>query len=125
MRNPTSKLSKLQKSILRRLLNYVRRRRAEGLKKSARGLPRGVFLIPMKWLRAKADKTKSESAAFSRALRSLEKRGLVVRSNVRTGIHRGRRRGEIRVSLKEPVPLRSDHVILTPEGEATAAGPRL
>ena len=121
MRNPTSKLSKLQKKILRRLVRYIKRRKAKGLKESGPGFPRGLFFVPMRWLRAYADKTKSESAAFSRALRGLERRGLVIRSNVTSGIHRGPRRGAIRVLRKEPAPVRSDHVILTPEGEAAIA----
>jgi hypothetical protein len=120
----TRKLSKLQKVILRRLSAYVRQCRAEGLQDNGPGLPRGVLFVPMKWLRAGASKTKSESAAYSRALRELEKRGLLIRSNLHSGMHRGPRAGAIRVSLDEPAPARSDHVILTPAGEAAIAARR-
>ena len=116
-----SKLSKLQKAILQRLFAYVAQRRAEGCRDSGPGLPAGLLFVPMKWLRLGVHKTKSESAAYSRALRGLEKRGLVIRSNLRSGMHRGPRRGAIRTSPDEPAPARSDHVILTPEGEAAIA----
>jgi hypothetical protein len=83
-----------------------------------------MFFVPMKWLRRGASKTKSESAAYSRALRELENRGLLIRSNLRSGMHRGPRAGQIRVSMDEPAPARSDHVILTSAGEAAMAALR-
>jgi hypothetical protein len=43
----TRKLSKLQKVILRRLFAYIPQCRAEGLRDSGPGLPRGVLFVPM------------------------------------------------------------------------------
>jgi hypothetical protein len=74
----------------------------------------------MKWLRQGADKTPAACAAFSRALRRLEGRGLIVRTNVTRGMPSGHRKRCIRLLASEPHATRTDHVLLTEAGRETA-----
>jgi DNA-binding MarR family transcriptional regulator len=73
----------------------------------------------MKYLRGWfQDRTAADRAAFSRALRRLEQRGLVVRTNYSRGLPDGS--GWARQRADQPAPVRSDHVILTDQGRAVA-----
>jgi hypothetical protein len=62
----------------------------------------------MKWLRQGADKTPAACAAFSRALRRLEGRGLIVRTNVTSGMPSGHRKRCIHLLASEPHGKRTD-----------------
>ena len=77
--------------------------------------------VPLKWLRGRKQHwNASESAAFSRSLRRLEQRGLVVRTNTVTGITSGPRAGCIRQAADEPHTGRTNYVILTEAGRLAA-----
>src|SRR5262245_14440457 len=107
--NATVRLSKPQRGILRNLLRYVEH--AEALPGALRVY--GKETVPVKWRRGGRPKGRADSAAFSRALRRLESRGLVVRTNVAGGMPSGPRKGSIRQRLDEPHGTRTDHVFLT------------
>jgi hypothetical protein len=72
----------------------------------------------IKHLRGDSPKTTSNRATFSRMLRSLEMRRLIVRTNWQTGIPG---QGIIRTELSEPKVARTSHVILTRLGKDVAA----
>lgn len=114
-RRATSGLSRLQRELLARLLVYDDRARA--------GTPQfGYWGVPVKWLRREGDRTRSGSAAFSRALARLEARGLALRSSQNSGVPSGPRKGYIRTSPDEPAPRRADLVVLTDAGREAAGG---
>ncbi len=106
---PQGKLSGFQKNILYVLLEHVE----EGKRRNYQSLSIGM---PVKEIRDKGV-SRADSASFSRALARLEKRRLVICNNVRSGLPQT---GRLRCSLDEPPPLRTDHLILTPEGEESA-----
>jgi hypothetical protein len=112
-----AKLSALQKDILLCLLPW-----AEWLRNSpdcyAACRDHGA---PLMRIRPKGV-SRADSAAFSRALRRLEARGLIIRTNSSSGSpeQQGWPRGRVRLRMEEPAPKRTDHIILTPEGEAVA-----
>jgi hypothetical protein len=112
----TDKLSALQKDILLCLLPWH-----EWMRENAGRLGRMALQgVPVAIIRHKGV-SRADSAAFSRALRRLETRGLVIRTNVRTGSPVGDEEyGPVRLQLDEPVPKRTDHIILTPAGEEIA-----
>jgi hypothetical protein len=118
-----AKLSRLQKGILLALLQVIRRheKRAEEFLENAR-----YRRVPVSVLRSSdAPKSRADSAAYSRAVRRLEARGLVLRINQTRG---DPETGLIRGSAREPAPARSDSLVLTTSGEEAAkelAGPRL
>jgi DNA-binding MarR family transcriptional regulator len=67
----------------------------------------------------KLDGTTADSAAFSRLVRRLEARGLVLRNNARNGVASGPSQGRARRSLEEPIA-RADHLLLTEMGRLVA-----
>jgi len=74
--------------------------------------------VPLSCLRGQgASKRRADSAAFSRAVRRLEARGLVLRINRSRGVPPS---GRIRQSALEPAPRRSDCLVLTSAGEQAA-----
>ncbi len=75
-----SKLSQLQKRVLRNLLAWVEHARGRENVASA------DMHAPVVWLRGRGSKARADSAAFSRAVVRLERRGLLVRSNLVSGI---------------------------------------
>ena len=115
----TSKLSDLQRSLLANLLAWER---------WARTLPDGLGRLlalrdgaPVTWLRGRPQRgihthSRANSAVFSRALLRLEQRGLLVRTNVRSGMPDS---GKVRRSSGLPHG-RTDHVFLTDEGHRVA-----
>ncbi len=110
--NSPAKLSALQKDILRCLLVHVRWMDGNG--------GRALWGVSVKGLREKGV-SRSDSAAFSRAVRRLEARGLLVRTSCASGLPaEHERHGYIRLKREEPAPRRADHIILTPEGEEAA-----
>jgi hypothetical protein len=109
------KLSRLQKQILLNMLQLIRQHEKDG----------GDFAeivryrrVPLLCLRGEdAPKPRADSAAFSRAVRRLEARGLVLRINRTRG---DPATGRIRRSALEPAPRRSDCLVLTKTGEEVA-----
>lgn len=95
-------LSRLQKRILRKLGKFGKA---------------PWWGISTKRLRRAESKTPARNAAFARALVRLEKRGLVIRTNVCTGIPG---LGIIRTKTYEPPVRRTSHVILTQLGRRVA-----
>jgi len=116
-------LSSLQVSVLQSMLHYYRhveKHGSEWLKQMLREHFEGV---PVKWLRGYGEgRRRSDSSAFSRALRRLEQRGLIVRSNYSTGIPVPKDSplyGLKRTSADQP-HRRADHLVLTEAGRAEA-----
>jgi hypothetical protein len=110
-----SKLSQLQKRVLRDLLAWVEHARGRENVASA------DMHAPVVWLRGRGSKARADSAAFSRAVVRLERRGLLVRSSHTEGIPQPHpRAGKVRMALDEPAPRRATHLILTPAGEEVA-----
>jgi hypothetical protein len=108
------KLSRLQKQILLKILQIVRQPQEYGDDFSEIGRYRRV---PVLYLREQRHpKSRGDSAAFSRAVRRLESRGLVLRINRA----RGDATGRIRKSASEPAPRRADCLVLTKLGEEVA-----
>jgi hypothetical protein len=108
------KLSRLQKQILLNLHRFIRKHEKHG-----DDSPEVVRYrrVPLTALRGDEPKGRADSAAFSRAVRRLEARGLLLRIN--------RRRGDlitcrIRRSAREPAPRRSDCLVLTKRGQKAA-----
>jgi len=110
-----TKLSRLQKQILLDLLRVIRRheKRAEGFPEIARWRRVPVFALR----RTAEPKSRADSAAYSRAVRRLEARGLVLRINRCRG---DPTTGRIRSSARQPAPARSDCLVLTKRGEEVA-----
>jgi hypothetical protein len=107
----------LQKDILRCLLPYHQWMHSKDTNYPAAMLHQGV---PIARIRRKGV-SRADSAAFSRALRRLETRGLVIRTNVQSGSPGDDEEwGTIRLKMEEPAPKRADHIILTPAGEEIA-----
>jgi hypothetical protein len=77
--------------------------------------------VPIRRLRDYgSDRGRSDSAACSRALKRLEQRGLIVRSNQTTGLPKGHPRGGyVRMAVDEP-HIRTDMVLLTDAGRTEA-----
>ena len=74
--------------------------------------------VPLCRLGTKGEpKSRADSAAYSRAVRRLEARGLVLRINRSRG---DPTTGRIRGSAREPAPGRSDCLVLTESGEEVA-----
>jgi hypothetical protein len=106
----TARLSRLRREILRCLLLHRTRLLAD----------ENVFRlyersgIPLRWFREDGYyKTRADSAAFSRALRRLEARGLVPRVNATSGCPDAG--GYMRQS-PDQAHTRTDHVLLTEAG---------
>jgi len=96
---PSSKLSLAQKALLLDLLHYYRTWKSDQVPvRRLRGSVRG-------W-------TGAESASFSRTLRRLEQRGLIVRTNQSTGIRTDPLlSGRIRTSAGQPFDNRTDRQV--------------
>jgi hypothetical protein len=111
------KLSGGQRRILADLLVYYRNREEAGGNSVAQVR---IWGVPLKWLRGtKRDRTAADSAAFSRSIRRLEARGLVLRNNSRNGVASGPSQGRARRSLEELIA-RADHLLLTEMGRLVA-----
>jgi hypothetical protein len=99
------RLSRQQRGILVALLPYV-------AAAEERGISRGTFpwhrCVPLKWLRQGADKTPAACAAFSRALRRLEGRGLIVRTNATSGMSSAQGNRTMRLLASEPHATRTE-----------------
>jgi hypothetical protein len=108
----TAKLSELQQRILKRLLEWYKHLRAN----PNRCHPVAVWGVNLADFRRHESKDAVARAVFSRALARLERRGLVLRINGAQGLPGG----GIRRSVDEPAPVRTDHLLLTPEGEEAA-----
>ncbi len=109
-------LGAFQKDILRCLLHHTQRQRLPDYPSRQRA--QGV---PVKWIRPKGV-SRVDSASFSRAIRRLEARGLVIRTNYVSGCPAGEnfREGQVRLKMEEPAPKRTNSIILTPTGEEIA-----
>ena len=111
------KLSGDQRRILTELLSYYRRREEAGGNGAAQVR---IWGVPLKWLQGtKQYCTAADSAAFSRSIRRLEARGLVLRNNSQSGVLSGPSRGRTRRSIDEPIA-RADHLLLTDMGRQVA-----
>jgi hypothetical protein len=112
-----AKLSEDQRRILADLLAYYRRyEKPDG---NGAKLVR-IWGVPLKWLRGtKQYRTAADSAAFSRSIRRLEARGLVLRNNSNTGVLSGPSQRRARRSIEEPIA-RADHLLLTDMGRQVA-----
>ena len=75
---------------------------------------------PIRWLREEHARTRADSAAFSRAVARLVKRGLVFRVNGKFGITTGPHSGNRQTSPDDPPPRRATHVRVTEAGRAVA-----
>jgi hypothetical protein len=127
--NPSSrKLSVLQKEILRCLWSNYQYIQAHGNDWAVKFLHQG---IQVKEFRGPAPKSGADRAAFSRALRRLEQRGLIVRTNTTSGMPEedprvaqilATERRSIRLRADDPMVRRTDHVILTAAGIEVAQG---
>jgi hypothetical protein len=123
MKPNSRKLSALQKDILCCLWFHY-----EDLLE--RGLTRWLRLgIRVKDIRDDEPKTAADRAAFSRSLRRLEQRGLIVRMNISSGMPeddprvaeiRVNERRSIRLRVDDPMVRRTDHIILTAAGVGVA-----
>jgi hypothetical protein len=117
-----AKLSADQRRLLANLLRYYRHVEAHGSDRDR------IYLrlhgVPMSWLRPRGgshpSRTRADTAAFSRAVRRLEARGLVLRVNSTTGQTAGPRAGKVRRSADEPFTGRTDHILLTDAGRQAA-----
>jgi hypothetical protein len=106
---PSTKLSRAQRVLLRDLLRYSQGEES--------------ILVPVRWLRgSRQGWSSAESASFSRSLRRLEGRGLIIRTNQSTGIRADASLGggRVRTCLDEPYDNRTDHIILTDLGRQVA-----
>ncbi len=113
----SGKLSADQRRILADLLVYYRRSEAAGGTGAAQVR---IWGVPLKWLRGtKKYHTAADSAAFSRSIRRLEARGLLLRNSQRSGVASGPSQGRIRRSIEEPIA-RADHLLLTDQGRLVA-----
>jgi hypothetical protein len=112
-------LSADQQDLLCDLLEWYQHVEAKGNEFAKTDLSLRGLSIP--WLRGTLkDWSRSESASFSRSLRRLEQRGLILRINVNQGIPEGHpQAGRIRTSIDQPCT-RADHVLLTPLGRQVA-----
>jgi hypothetical protein len=109
------KLSSLQKQILGNMLACIRSHERGG---DDYGEIVQLRRVPWSLLRPQGQpKDRADSAAFSRAVRRLELRGLVLRLNRTRG---DLSTGRIRSSTLEPAPRRSDCLLLTEAGEEVA-----
>jgi len=109
-------LSDLQRSILLRVAEATEWARPRMTDVALRCLEaQGVSLA---WVRRGMDKTPAGRAAFSRALKRLERRGLALRANRTSGLPEGPRKGYVRETVDEP-HRRTDVVKLTPAGLET------
>src|SRR5262245_54062696 len=107
-------LSDVQKDVLRSVLHYIRHVEEHGSEWAKARIGDHALRVPLHWLRGYGyNRTPSDSAAFSRSLRRLEQRGLIVRTNVTTGIPAGHPlAGRVRHSTEEP-HVRTDTILLT------------
>jgi DNA-binding MarR family transcriptional regulator len=113
-----AKLSKAQRAILEDLLCYLQTQPA-GQWRPAPGCSPPIPLRELRGRRSRRGawgKTRADSAAYSRALRRLEARGLVLRTNVMSGRPDT---GHVRTAADQPHG-RSDHVFLTDLGRQVA-----
>jgi hypothetical protein len=111
--NPSARLSNLQGGILRGLVAHEQRAAQSGENDPA---PRPV---PVKDLRGPGPKSAADSAAFSRALRRLAQRRLIILCNVRHGVRSGPNAFKVNIDPADK-HARADHLILTPLGRAIA-----
>ena len=107
---PTARLSAAQCAILCRLLAHEQRAAGEN----------GPHCVPIRALRGPGPKSRTDSAAFSRTVRRLAWRGLVVLCNLAHGIRSGPNRGKVRIDPADK-NARADHLVLTEEGRKVAA----
>jgi hypothetical protein len=116
-REASGKLSRDQRCILEDLLAYYRNHEDAGDGNTAQVR---IWGVPLKWLRGSNQyHTAADSAAFSRSVRRLEARGLVLRNNARNGVLSGPSRRRARRSIDEPIS-RADHLLLTDMGRQVA-----
>ena len=116
-------LSSLQVNVLQSMLHYYRHVEKHGSEWLKRMLREHVEGVPVKWLRGYGQgRRRSDSSAFSRALRRLEQRGLIVRSNHSTGMPVPKDsplHGLKRTSADQP-HRRADQIVLTEAGRTEA-----
>jgi hypothetical protein len=118
-----TKLSKAQRTILAELLDSLLWLESQPGRRW-RPAPLCSTRIPLPGLRRRSRRgtwgwTRAESAGFSRALRCLEARGLVLRTNITSGMPSGPKAGRVPTSADQP-HRRSDHLYLTDLGRPMA-----
>jgi hypothetical protein len=112
------RLSPIQQAVLRQALDYLRYLESQGNEVALLLAARDG--VPLSWLRGYGNgRSSSDRAAFSRALKQLERRGFIIRTNVSCGIPSGPQAGQIRHSVHAP-HRRTDQIILTYAGRAEA-----
>jgi hypothetical protein len=107
-----ARLSPLQRDLLRRLLACE-----QALGPAGEDDPPPA--VPVKLVRSEAKKTPADSAAYSRAVRRLTWRGLVIPCNLRHGVRRGPNIGKVRIDPADK-HTRADHLLLTAAGRVIA-----
>jgi hypothetical protein len=112
--NPTIRLSNRQRDILRRLLADVQHGEA-----SEPNDPLTPHCMAVRSLRGPGPKSAADSAAFSRALRRLARRGFIVLCNFTNGVQRGPNAGKVNIDPADK-HARADHLLLTPRGSEVA-----
>jgi hypothetical protein len=109
--DPTARLSALQRDILCRLLAHEHRADQNG-----QSDPRCTAI---KDLRGPGPHLAADSAAFSRSIRRLASRGLVLLCNFANGVRSGPNAGKVTIDPTDK-NARADHIMLTPLGRAAA-----
>ncbi len=107
-----ARLSSRQRDILRRLL-------AASVCQPGENEPVPPC-ISIKALRGPGPKSAADSAAFSRAVRRLARRGLVIPCNLNHGVRSGPNTGKVRIDATDK-NTRATHLLLTPLGRAIAS----
>jgi hypothetical protein len=79
-----------------------------------------MIRVPVKDLRGHGPKSAADSAAFSRAIRRLADRGLVILCNFAHGVRSGPNAGKVTISPADK-HARADHLMLTELGRKVAA----
>ena len=114
--SPTRPLSKQQHAILRNVLELERRTRQDG---SGAGDPKPQR-VAVRDLRGAVRKSPSDRVCFSRALRGLARRGIIILYNLRRGVSAGPKAGKVKIKTTDK-HTRATHIQLTEEGRAVAS----
>jgi hypothetical protein len=111
------KLSWIQREILRDLLTLYMEVESSGDAKAKHFLE--LEGVRLKDLQAGFPKSSANRTALTRALARLEEFGLVLRTNVTSGVPFGPAKGYVRTRVEQP-HARTDHVKLTGAGRVAA-----
>ncbi len=110
--SPAARLSSRQRDILRRLL-------AASVCRPGENEP-APPCVSIKGLRGSGPKSAADSAAFSRTVRRLARRELVIPCNLTHGVRSGPNAGKVNIDATDK-NTRATHLLLTPLGRAIAS----